>query len=62
MSSKIPGITIRLPDDLYEKLDQLAERDDRSLNNYIVRVIRQHVESEGSIRRWENIVEPEVSN
>lgn len=35
--------SLRLPLELKEALDRLAAADDRSLNNYVVRALQQHV-------------------
>jgi predicted DNA-binding protein len=37
---------IRMPNKLYEKLSLLAALDDRSVNNYLVRILESHVNSE----------------
>lgn len=37
-------ITLRLPDDLHEAVAALAQQEDRSLNQMIVRAIRREIE------------------
>jgi hypothetical protein len=39
--------SIRLPSVLREELQRLATAEDRSLNNYILRVLKEHVEKVG---------------
>jgi predicted transcriptional regulator len=41
---------IRLDDDLKAELKKLAEAEDRPLANYIVRVLREHVEKKKPIK------------
>lgn len=36
-------IYLRLERDLKQKLDQLAQCDDRSLNNFIIQILRNYV-------------------
>lgn len=37
---------LRLPKQLKEAIEQLAKEDDRSLNNYVARVLANHVEKQ----------------
>ena len=37
-------IYLRLEKALKQKLDRLAQEDDRSLNNYIIQILRKYVE------------------
>lgn len=37
-------IYLRLEKTLKQKLDQLAQDDDRSLNNFVVQILRKYVE------------------
>ncbi|MFL1382246.1 MULTISPECIES: Arc family DNA-binding protein [unclassified Nocardiopsis] len=39
-------LTLRLPDDLNDKLKEAADRDDRSVNSYLVALIRRTVDPE----------------
>lgn len=39
------NFTIRLPDELREKLEREARKDGRSLSNLIVRILDEHVSS-----------------
>ena len=36
--------TIRLPETVKDKLDKLAEREDRSFNYYVNEILREHVQ------------------
>lgn len=46
-------IYLRLEKSLKQKLDQLAQKDDRSLNNYIIQLLRKHVEEkEKKEEKW----------
>ena len=38
---KTTAINIRFPDDLYERLRDAAEADDRSINSFVVHVVRE---------------------
>lgn len=38
-------IYLRLEKSLKQKLDQLAQKDDRSLNNFIIQILRNYVEN-----------------
>lgn len=38
-------IYLRLEKGLKQKLDQLAQQDDRSLNNFIIQILRKYVEN-----------------
>ena len=40
-------IGVRVPKDLMDKLKKLAEEDDRTVSNYIRRVLAEHVKQEG---------------
>ena len=44
MSEKVIRHVIRFPDDVYEKLRKIAEKEDRSINWEVVAAIRQTVE------------------
>jgi predicted DNA-binding protein len=35
---------LRIPDELYEKLKEIAEREDRSINGQMVHIIRKYIE------------------
>lgn len=39
-------VTLRMDDRLYKKLRKLAERDNRTLSNYIETTVKRHIESE----------------
>jgi len=41
--SEITKFSLRLPKDLNLKLKELADKDSRSLNNYIIKVLEEHV-------------------
>ncbi len=41
---KTAALAFRIPADLKESLQRLADADDRSLSNYVERALRQHVE------------------
>lgn len=41
------SFTFRLPDDLREKLQQIADEEGRSLSNMIVYILRKEVEKHG---------------
>ncbi|MFL1376487.1 MULTISPECIES: Arc family DNA-binding protein [unclassified Nocardiopsis] len=41
-------VNLRLPDDLNDKLKEAAARDDRSVNSYLVALIRRTVEQQGA--------------
>lgn len=41
--SEITKFSLRLPKELNLKLKELAEKDSRSLNNYIIKVLEEHV-------------------
>lgn len=45
MEKKNTQMTVRLSDQLLEKLKVLASDDDRSLNGYIARALQQHVDA-----------------
>lgn len=38
-------LTIRLPKDLHDRLTEMAQRDTRSLNNLMVVVLREYIET-----------------
>lgn len=40
-------IKLNVPDEVHKRLKELAERDERSLNNYITRVLKRHIEDPG---------------
>lgn len=40
-------IKLNVPDEVHKRLKELAERDERSLNNYITRVLKRHIEGPG---------------
>jgi hypothetical protein len=44
VSSQTPIYSLRLPADVREKLQKLADSDGRSLNNFIVKVLRDYTE------------------
>lgn len=46
-----PVTSLRIPEDLKERAQELAERDGRSLSNWIVRLIREKVEAAAEKRR-----------
>jgi predicted transcriptional regulator len=46
--------SMRLPPDLKERLQQLADRDHRSLTNYIEVLLLQHVEKKPASARGES--------
>ena len=35
---------LRIPDDLYEKLKEIAKREDRSINSQMLHIIRKYIE------------------
>jgi predicted transcriptional regulator len=39
------SVTFRLPRDMHERLSRLADADERSLNLYVTRALRSHLES-----------------
>jgi len=41
-------VNLRLPDDLHERARSAAEADDRSLNSWLVSLVRRAVESGGT--------------
>ena len=41
--SKTIPVCIRMPEEVKERLSQLAEQDGRTLNGYVVRVITSHL-------------------
>lgn len=41
--SEVAKFSLRLPKELNLKLKQLADKDSRSLNNYIIKVLEEHV-------------------
>lgn len=44
--------TIRMPAELYDRISDAAEDDDRSINSYVVRLLEQHVpQSSGHHKR-----------
>lgn len=40
-------IKLNVPDEVHKRLKELAEKDERSLNNYITRVLKRHIEDPG---------------
>ena len=42
--SEISKFAMRIPTPIYEELKELAEKDNRSINNYLTIMIQQHVE------------------
>ena len=40
-------IKLNVPDEVHKRLKELAEKDERSLNNYITRVLKRHIEGPG---------------
>ena len=40
----MPAVSFRLPDDLSQRLDKLAERTGRSKTYYVVEAIQEHLE------------------
>lgn len=42
-------LSVRLPEDLHQALKRVAEREDRSLNNLIVHLLKQAVEAMGPL-------------
>jgi hypothetical protein len=43
-TGKTPTFTLRVPDDLRARLEALAASDRRSLANYVVKVLAEHVD------------------
>lgn len=46
MTHQIAPFGLRMPDELKAEVKALAKRDGRSMNNHIVRVLRDDVEAE----------------
>ena len=44
--------SIRFPADLKEELERLAKADERSLSQYVVRVLRAHVRATATVRKF----------
>ncbi|MER6014301.1 Arc family DNA-binding protein [Streptomyces bluensis] len=44
-------VNLRLPDDLLDKAKAAAAADDRSLNSWLVAIVRRTVESDGTPNR-----------
>lgn len=42
----VPHTTIRLPDELKKKLEAFAKRESRSLNNLMVKILRDYIEEQ----------------
>lgn len=40
-------IKLNVPDEVHKRLKELAKKDERSLNNYITRVLKRHIEDPG---------------
>lgn len=45
MTNETPVMSLRVPLDLKDELQRLADADQRSLSNYIVKALRDHVET-----------------
>lgn len=43
MNKEIISINLRLPVNIHKNIKNLAELDDRSLNNYIIKVLESHI-------------------
>jgi predicted HicB family RNase H-like nuclease len=43
MKQNVVKLMLRLPEDVHKKIVELAEKDKRSMNNYIVRVLESHI-------------------
>lgn len=41
--SDVSKFPLRLPTEVYDKIKELADKDDRSINNYLVMIIKDHV-------------------
>lgn len=41
----LKSYALRIPPELFDKIQELAEEDDRSINVYITRVLKEHVEA-----------------
>jgi predicted transcriptional regulator len=39
----MPKFTLRLPDDLYADLKELAEKETRSLHNMVIHILRMYI-------------------
>ena len=50
--------SIRLPSMLREELQRLATAEDRSLNNYILRILKEHVEKVGRVGSGKKAAKP----
>jgi predicted transcriptional regulator len=51
MSNRTSPFSMRLPPDMKAKLQKMADRDRRSLTNYIEVVLQQHIEREEGAAR-----------
>lgn len=43
--SNVLKFSLRMPEDIHTEIKKLADQDDRSLNNYIVKVLENHIKS-----------------
>lgn len=43
MKSDVVKLMLRLPTNIHQQIVELAEKDNRSMNNYIVRVLESHI-------------------
>jgi predicted DNA-binding protein len=46
VSEDISKFVVRIPANLHERIKILADRDNRSMNNYIIKVLEEHVSME----------------
>ena len=44
MSSNLPRLTVRMEQDLVDKINKIAEQENRSTNQEIVYIIKKHIE------------------
>jgi hypothetical protein len=43
VSEDISKFVVRIPANLHERIKMLADRDNRSMNNYIIKVLEEHI-------------------
>ena len=46
-------VTMRLPEDIYEKISYLAKEDNRPISNYIETIARRYIEHESTMDEFE---------
>jgi predicted DNA-binding protein len=58
MKRSVKTLSLTIPRDLYERIAALAERDGRSLSNYVGWVLGQHIAALDAPVGWKEVIGP----